>query len=241
MEKLSFKLAVFEGPLDALLYLISKNKLDICDVSISELLDQYLGYLSEMREMNLEITSDFLEMASRLVQIKSSMLLPKDDDGKSEKDEFLQNLIEYKTCKEMAAALRKNESIADIFVREPQKLDKEKPYSAVHDAKELHDAYILLGNKIKKDRPPTTDNFTGIVGVPVISVLTRIVHVVKRLVKTGSKSFSALFDDVNGRSEAVATFLAVLELIRSKKVVMDDDNNTVSVVKKPAKQVAEVK
>lgn len=232
MEKLSFKLAVFEGPLDALLYLISKNKLDICDVSISELLDQYLGYLSEMSEMNLEITSDFLEMASRLVQIKSSMLLPKDDDGKSEKDDFLQNLIEYKTCKEMAAALRKNEGGMDTFVREPQKLEKEKPYSAVHDPKELHDAYILLGNKIKKDRPPTTDNFTGVVGVPVISVVSRIIHVVKRLVKTGSKSFSALFDDVRGRSEAVATFLAVLELIRSKKVVMDDDNNTVSVVKK---------
>ncbi len=82
MEKLSFRLPVFEGPLDTLLYLISKNKLDIYDVSISELLSQYLEYLSAMNEMDLDITSDFLEMASRLVQIKSAMLLPKSEEGR---------------------------------------------------------------------------------------------------------------------------------------------------------------
>ncbi|MFO7161631.1 MAG: segregation/condensation protein A, partial [[Clostridium] cellulosi] len=86
MEKLSFKIPIFEGPLDALLYLISKNKLDIYDVPISELLDQYMDYLHSMSEMNLDITSDFLEMASRLVEIKSSMLLPKPDESK--KQEF---------------------------------------------------------------------------------------------------------------------------------------------------------
>jgi len=233
MEKLSFKLPVFEGPIDALLYLISKNKLNIYDIPIAELLDQYMDYLSAMSEMDLDITSDFLEMASHLVQIKSAMLLPKDEDGKSEKDEFIATLIGYKTCKAMAQALKEREGGLNSFVRRPQDLEYDEIYSAAHDADVLRGAYLLLGSRIKRERPPTADEFKGVVGRPVISVISRVLHVIRRLFKEGKKSFYSMFDDATGRSEAVATFLAMLELVKSKKIVIDDDDcSTVRVIRR---------
>lgn len=232
MEKLSFKLPVFEGPLDALLYLISKNKLDIYDIPIAELLDQYMDYLSAMSEMDLDITSDFLEMASRLVQIKSSMLLPKDENGETEKDELIATLIGYKTCKAMADVLRERSSGLNGFIRYPQRLEYDEIYKCIHSSQVLRDAYLLLGSRIKRERLPTADEFKGVVGRPVISVISRIVHVIKLLFKEGKKSFISMFDDATGRSEAVATFLALLELVKSKKIVIDDDDhNTVHVIR----------
>jgi segregation and condensation protein A len=223
MEKLSFKLPVFEGPLDALLYLISKNKLDIYQVSIAELLDQYMDYLSAMSDMDLDITSDFLEMASRLVQIKSAMLLPRDEEDESGKDEFIATLIGYKTCKAMAQALKERGSGLDSFVRQPQQIEYDETYKCSHDAQVLREAYLLLGSRIKSKQPPTTDAFKGVVGRQIVSVASRIIHVIKRLFKEGKKSFYSLFDDATGRSEAVATFLALLELVKSREIVIDDD------------------
>ena len=230
MEKLSFKLPVFEGPLDALLYLISKNKLDIYDVPIAELLDQYMDYLSALSEIDLDITSDFLEMASRLVQIKSAMLLPKSDDGETERDELIATLIGYKTCKAMADALRERCGGFDSFVRQPQSLTYDQEYKCTHDAQVLLKAYLLLGSRIKSKQPPTTDEFKGIVGRQTVSVASRIIHVIKRLYKEGRQGFYSLFNDAKGRSEAVATFLALLELVKSNKIVIEDDDcSTVSV------------
>lgn len=235
MEKLSFKIPIFEGPLDALLYLISKNKLDIYDVPISELLDQYMDYLHSMSEMNLDITSDFLEMASRLVEIKSSMLLPKPDESK--KQEFIATLIGYKTCKAMAEALSQHDLHTDIFVRDPMQVDVDETYNRFHDADVLREAYIALGNRIKSRQPPTPDEFRGVVGRKIVSVASRIVHVIKRLIKEGKKDFYSMFDDARNRSEAVATFLAMLELVKSKKIVIeDDDRKTVHVKRHHVKE-----
>jgi segregation and condensation protein A len=224
MEKLSFKLPVFEGPLDALLYLISKNKLDIYDVPIAELLDQYMAYLEAMSEMDLDVTTDFLEMASRLVQIKSAMLLPKNEEAEAQKNELIATLIGYKTCKAMAAALRERSVGFDSFVRQPQAIVFDETYKCTHEAEVLRSAYLSLGNRIKRKRPPTTEEFKGVVGRSVVSVASRIIHVIKRLFKNGKGSFNSMFDDATGRSEAVATFLALLELVKSKKIVIEDDD-----------------
>lgn len=223
MEKLSFRIPVFEGPLDALLYLISKNKLNIYDVPISELLDQYMDYLNSMQEMDLDITSDFLEMASRLVEIKSSMLLPKPDASK--KEELIATLIGYKTCKAMAEALRQHDLLADIFVRDAIRIEHDETYRCTHSIETLLDAYLKLGSRIKSRRPPVADEFGVIVAKKIVSVTSRIVHVIKRLLRNGKQSFYSMFDDAKERSEAVATFLAMLELIKSKKIVVDDDEN----------------
>lgn len=102
MEQISFKLEVFEGPLDLLLHLISKHKLNINDIPITELLDQYLDYISRMSEQNMEIAGEFLEMAARLVYIKTVSLLPQKEEAEQLKKELQGRLIEYSLCKKTA-------------------------------------------------------------------------------------------------------------------------------------------
>ena len=121
MEKISYKLDVFEGPLDLLLHLIEKNKLNIYDIQISELLSQYMEQINIMQEQDLDIAGEFLSMASRLVQIKSAMLLPKYDEGEKMREELSGELIEYRKCKEIAKMLVENVSF-DSYCREPLKI-----------------------------------------------------------------------------------------------------------------------
>ena len=102
MEKISYKLPAFEGPLDLLLHLISKNKLNIYDISISELLNQYMEHLDLMKENNMDVASEFLDMASRLVEIKSYELLPKYEEGEKLKEELQGQLLEYQECRKAA-------------------------------------------------------------------------------------------------------------------------------------------
>ena len=108
METISFKVPGFEGPLDLLLHLVQKNKLNIMDIPISELLEQYTKVIEEWRSLDLEITSEFLEMAARLVYIKTVMLLPKHDEAEQLRQELSGELMEYQLCKEMAAKLSRS-------------------------------------------------------------------------------------------------------------------------------------
>ena len=116
MEKLSYKLETFEGPLDLLLYLITKNKLDICDIQISELLDQYMEQINAMQEADMDVSSEFLEMAARLVYMKTVSLLPKHEEMEALRQELTGQLLEYQECKKVAAQLAERFSY-NIYVR----------------------------------------------------------------------------------------------------------------------------
>ena len=106
MEKLSYKLETFEGPLDLLLYLITKNKLDICDIQISELLDQYMEQINAMQEADMDVSSEFLEMAARLVYMKTVSLLPKHEEMEALRQELTGQLLEYQECKRLRRSSR---------------------------------------------------------------------------------------------------------------------------------------
>ena len=125
MEGLNFKLEIFEGPLDLMLSLIQKHKLNIQDIEISILLDQFMLYLDRMSEADLEIASEFLEMAARLIMIKSAALLPK-EEAEQMKKELQGALIEYALCKTMAERLRKRFLGDVVFVREPMEIEIDK-------------------------------------------------------------------------------------------------------------------
>lgn len=241
MEKLSFRLEVFEGPLDVLLYLIAKHKLNIYDIPIAELLSQYLTYLGVMREMDLDVTSEFLEMASRLVQIKSSMLLPKyeGEDGEDPRSELMATLIEYQTCKQMAKSLAARAGGFDCFTREPITLEQDLTYRRRHLPVELYEAYLSAAGKAKRRLPPTISAFRGIVGRKIVTVASRVVHIVRRLISEGKKDWNELFEDATGRSEAVATFLAVLELVKSKKIIVEQEgrDQTVRAVRRVGRRL----
>ncbi len=221
MEQISYKLEVFEGPLDLLLHLIEKNKLNICDIQISELLEQYMEHISIMQEQNLDIAGEFLSMASRLVQIKSAMLLPKYDDGEKMREELSGELIEYRKCKEIAKVLMENISF-DSYCREPLKIKADMKYKRVHEANYLVVAYMLAVGRGKEKIPPSKDLFEGIVQRRVVSVSSKIIGVMRKLCKVKSMKYERVFDGATDKSELVAIFLAVLELIKGKRVEIEE-------------------
>lgn len=226
MSKLNFKLEIFEGPLDLLLSLISKHKLNIYDIEISILLEQYLDYIEKMKMADLEVASEFLEMAAHLVYIKTVSLLPRHEESKKLKKELEGRLLEYKLCKEIANNLNSNYLGTDIFVRKQQQVSVDKEYNLIHSKEILLKAYLINFNKNKPDLPKLETSFSGIVSRRMVSVTSRILFVLKKLYKNDKVPYNEFFSN-SDRSELVATFLAMLELVKSRRIVVSDDNKFV--------------
>ena len=229
MEKLSFKVADFEGPLDLLLYLISKHKLNIYDIEISLLLEQYMEAIGELRLENMETASEFLEMASRLVYIKTATLLPKyEDEAADLKQELVGQLLEYQLCKEVAAELGERYQGAAVFVRQPAEIPGEKAYTRQHQPQEILKAYLLAVGRKRRLLPPPVSAFSGIIATRFVSVSSRIILILKRLYRCDRLPLADFFDACSDRSELVATFLAVLELTKSRRILLSDDLTAVT-------------
>lgn len=238
MEGLNFKLEVFEGPLDLMLALIQKHKLNIQDIEISLLLDQFMLYLDRMAEADLEITSDFLEMAARLIMIKSAALLPK-EEAEQMKRELQGALIEYALCKTMAEKLKKRYQGDVVFVRKPTELEIDKEYHRLHQPEELMLAYGALNERLRKKASYRPKSIKPIVAKSYVTVFTGIVAVLKSLRKKGKVAMEELYEN-QPRSRTVATFLAILELSREGRIMISEDGNEVSLItKKKAKDGAE--
>ena len=225
MDKLSYKFESFEGPLDLLLHLIAKNKLNIYDINICELVSQYLDCINKMKEQDMDLSSDFLEMASRLVYIKSVSLLPKDNESEQLKDKLSGELIEYRTVKLLAAELAKNTDGFSKFVRRPDMPEVDQTYVLTHDSGVLSHWYLAAVGRGLRRLPPPTTAFEPLVKKPVIPVSAKIVYIMRRLFNGVKVKYKSIFSEVKSKSEAVATFLAVLELIRGGRIAMDDEDN----------------
>ena len=146
MAVINYKLDVFEGPLDVLLMLVHKHKLNIRDIEISVLLEQFLAYLDELTQADIEVTSEFLEMAAQLILIKSASLLPS-EEAEQMKRELEGALIELALAKAMAEKLRKRYLGDVVFVREPAKIEIDATYRRIHQPEELLLAYEQLSDK----------------------------------------------------------------------------------------------
>lgn len=226
MEPLAFHLDHFEGPLDLLLSLISKHQYDIFDVPITELLAQYLDAIDAMRGENLEIASEFLEMAAHLVYIKTASLLPKPQEAEELKRELTGRLLEYRICKEMAAWLGSRFAGYTIHTRAPQPFERAPLYAGEHEPRVLTRAYLAAAGKFRRRQPPPKSAFSGIVSRRMVSVTSRILYVLRRLYRDGELPYHEFFQ-TSDRAELVATFLAMLELVKSGRVLISDDNQTV--------------
>jgi segregation and condensation protein A len=222
-QGLSFKFEVFEGPLDLLLHLIAKNKLNIYDISICDLLEQYMEHIHRWQENDMEIASEFLEMASRLVYIKSASLLPKPEEAEQLKDQLAGELLEYQTCRQLAAMLSQRTEGFQRMVREPMKVEPDQTYLLTHEPPLLPHYYLAAVGRGQRRLPPPEAHFTPLVKKTVISVSSRIVYVLRNLFGGKTMKLNTLFSRSQSRSEAVATFLAVLELIRERRVCVDEN------------------
>ena len=222
-ETLSYKLDVFEGPLDLLLNLIAKNKLNIYDIPIAELLEQYMTQIHEMQAADMDVASEFLEMAARLVHIKSVSLLPKKEEEAALKQELTGQLLEYQQCKEAAMRLRERFSL-DGIVRAQADIPADLTYKRHHKPQELLSAYLsMLGKKKPPEPQKPEDTISKLITRRVVSVASQIVFVLRSLWKKRHVSLKELFRSKNDPSERVAAFLAVLELVKDKRLRVDGD------------------
>ena len=222
----------FEGPLDVIFLLLSKNKIEIQDVSITAILEQYLAYLDEMKRLDMEIASEFITMASHLMLIKTKMLLSAAEqaEAESELDQLRQSLIERQR-KEAIEQIRiavtwlepRNEIGRCLFTKDPEPLRKDKTYRYQHEMGDLLRALDDIAERNQQRLPPPTVNFKGIVGKERYPVTKKATEVVRRLILRGVERLKSLFKGNKSRSEIVATFLAVLELCRLNSVSLEDD------------------
>lgn len=228
MEKVLYKLENFEGPLDLLLHLITKNKVSIYDIPIVEITDQYLEAISGIEESQLDNTSEFLVLAAQLLLIKSKMLLPKEEVLEEEEDpreELARRLIEYQKYKEASQELRKTEFWSRyMFFKESEKIDFPVPaYDRHHNTDELLDAFnAILQRQIRKEKPKKKA-FMGIVGREKVSVEDMAKKVSAMLSKKKNLPFRSLFKKSDSKPEMIATFLALLEMIKSNKISAEYD------------------
>lgn len=228
--QLSFRVSdEYEGPLDLILALIAKHQLNIWDIEISSLLEQYMAYIRDRQQRDLEVASEFLEMASRLVYIKTVSLLPKyEDEEEKAKAELVGQLLEYQACKAAAALLgdRAGEGFG-AFPRPPEEIPMDRTYQLRHSPALLARSYWEAMGRGKRRLPPQPEVFTPLVAAPVVSVGSRIVHILRRLYKKAAMSLPGLFLQSRSRSEAVATFMAVLELMKAKRIRLADGDSTI--------------
>ena len=225
--QLNFKIDQFEGPLDLLLTLITKHKMNILDIEIITIINQYLETINAAQAQDLDIASDFIDMAARLVYMKSVYLLPKDDEGEKLKAELQGQLIEYSQAKLAAENLRKIFIGDSIFVREAQEMEEDWTYDIIHPVSDLVKAYEVLDDKSIRRAPPKVEKFEPIVSAPIVSVQTKIFSVLKNLMKNKIQSLQSAFDKTKSKSDAIATFMAILELIRAHRISIDEDENMV--------------
>ncbi len=222
----------FEGPLDVILILLSKNKIEIQDVSITAILEQYLAYLEEMKRLDMEIASEFITMASHLMLIKTKMLLSAAEqaEAESELDLIRQSLLERQR-KEAMDAIRgaitvlepRNEIGRCLFTKEPEPLKRDNTYRYRHDSADLLRALEEIAERNRRRLPPPTVNFKGIVGKEPYPVTKKAGQVLRSLVLRGVQRLKSLFQGARSRSEVVATFLAILELCKTNSVCLEDD------------------
>lgn len=226
MAENKVQLEVFEGPLDLLLYLVKKEEVDIYEVNLTKIAAQFIEYIELMRELDLEVAGEFLVMASTLMYIKSRELLPADqqtpveeeDEGEDPKWELIRQLVEYKKFKDAAAKLQERETLQeDIFPRLPGKPEftsdtpAAKPEVSLFDLLNAVSAILKRFNQPDEARDVFEDKWT------VSEKIEHLILVVKARLKL---RFSELFADSTSRSEVVATFLALLELIRLKQLLV---------------------
>jgi len=214
------ELESFQGPLDLLLHLIRKNELDIYDIPIAEITSQYLAYLDIMRDLDLEVASEFLVMASNLMYIKSRMLLPLDDEeeedeeGEDPREELIRRLIEYQRYKKAAEELAGMPVLHhDIFVRpETDRSNQDDEIYTEATIFQLMDAFQKILSKADKRTPVeiTRETFTLEDGISIIE---------SRLAGQPSMTFRGLFSELDNRRKIITIFLGVLELMRRGRLI----------------------
>lgn len=228
-NKYAIKIENFEGPIDLLLHLIDKNKMNICDVKLSEITDQYIEYIKKMEEMNLEITSEFLVMASTLIYIKSKSILPKNVEEEEEisAEELLHRIIEYKKYKEITKKLKQMYEESGVrYYKAPEniKLPKQELKENQYNEENIVSVYKQLLERNTQKVNENAKNIEKIAITDTYTVASKVKEMLKELIKKPKFVFNALFSlNKCEKEEVITAFSGLLELSRRNKVVTSQD------------------
>ncbi|MEN8907097.1 MAG: segregation/condensation protein A [Clostridiales bacterium] len=226
-EACTIKIKEFEGPFDLLFYLFEKNKINIYDIPISEVTDQYMDYLSGMKKLDLDIASEFLLIAATLLHIKSKMLLPKEKKKEEKNDEIdpredlVIKLIEYKKFKNIANVLKeKNFDWEKVFYKESENIEfKYEPIFYDMCPNELSNAYFKILNKNKKKENKGAKKIDQIIQIEKVSMKKTLKRVMRAIFEKTCISFKEIFNFKNdSKMEVITGFLSILELAKLKKL-----------------------
>lgn len=241
--KYKLKLENFEGPLDLLCHLIDKNKMDIYDINLSEITDQYIDYINKMEKMNLEVTSEFLVMASTLLYLKSKNLLPSqvEDEKELTEEELLQRIIEYKKYKEITKKLNEMyENNNKIVCKLPEKIELPKQNVEVNYEKEkIAEIYSQIIEKNASRLNQNAKNIEKIAITETYTVTDKVKEMFRELLHHKKFIFNNLFPNKKcSKPEIVTAFTGLLELSRKNKVLTNQEElfGNILVEKIPKKQ-----
>jgi len=225
----------FEGPLDLILYLLSKHRIDIAELRITELLEQYMAWMETRRRMDLEVASEFVVMASHLVYLKTRALLRLDDEPDDELEELKRSLEERRRREDFGRLQNVTDILAGrasvgqrLIVKPPEPLNTDHTYARTHDAATLTEAIQNLTQRGQRKLPPPASAFTALTAREVYPVEGKIEDLLTRLRKAGSLLWRNLFRGVSSRTELVAVFLAVLEICRGGQAAIEDEQLTMN-------------
>lgn len=242
-NKYAIKIENFEGPLDLLCYLIEKNKMNIYDIKISDIADQYIHYINEMEDMNLEITSEFLVMASTLLYMKSKSLLPTEVEDEKEltEEELLNRIIEYKKYKEASKKLRENyEIFSKRYVKLPEEITLPKQKLEREYQKEIiWQLYAAVVDKNKERLNENAKNIEKIAITDTYTVGSKVKEIFRELLKKPRFVFNKLYTISKcNKQEVVTAFTGLLELSRRSKVVTSQEELFGDIVVEKAKKIS---
>lgn len=226
VSTVNYKTEVFEGPLDLLLTLIAKKKVSILEVSLLEIIEQYLAYMETMDQNDIDYTGEFIVMAAKLLYIKSWILLPHEEEKEEEEnpeEELRARLIEYAQFKEASTWLE-DASFASryLFYHKPESLDLKElpPLNSVMNPNRLLKAFQKLLEAKEEEIELLPTAFSPIIGKPRASVSKSTKNVLSKLKKNKKMTFEALFVSLETRTEKIATFLAILTLIKQGRMMI---------------------
>ena len=224
MEELVFKTGAYEGPLELLLALIAKNKMNIFDIQITVIFEQYMEYVNEMRRMDMDVAGEFITMAAELMLIKSRMLLPRQEEDPRE--ELVRKLMEYRLAKEAAGwLLERGREFSGRFEKDTDEIKPDKNAALDLEAdlltKALSRLLFKFAEKSKEEESAPIELINPLIKRKIVSIPGRIIGVMRKMLKRRAVYFEEFFEDIGSRSELVATFYAILELLKAGRITIE--------------------
>ncbi|MBR6708463.1 MAG: segregation/condensation protein A [Clostridia bacterium] len=231
MEAITYHLEQFDGPLDLLLSLIAKNKVSIADIPIALICDQYMEYISAAQALDMEIATEFLVMASELMLIKSRMLLPRTEEEPEDPRAALADaLLQYQRAKAAAVKLGPlYPYYSGRMAKDTDEISVDRSFVADHEAELLRRALRHILAQTKRTRHDSSTTFTPLIRRPIVPVESKIIAILSHMQTHGASTLGELVAGAESRSDLIAAFLGILELVKVRRLLIDTDDESPSI------------